>query len=87
MIGLKLFSTDIALLLEAAKLSKENVFHYIELYILPGTFEETAKIWQSYQIPYIVHAPHSVHGMNLSIASQWGKIEHFLRKLSVLQIS
>ena len=73
MLGLKLFSTDVALLPEVAKLSKENVFHYIELYIIPGTFEKTAKIWQSYQIPYVIHAPHSLHGMNLSLDSQWGE--------------
>tara|TARA_B100002003_G_scaffold220534_1_gene222920 strand:- start:81 stop:902 length:822 start_codon:yes stop_codon:yes gene_type:complete len=72
MLGLKLFSTDIELLREAVKLSEENVFHYIELYILPGTFEETAKIWQSCKVPYVIHAPHSVHGMNLSLDSQWG---------------
>ena len=73
MLGLKLFSTDFELLREAAKLSEENIFHYIELYIIPGTFEKTAKIWQSCQIPYVIHAPHSEHGINLSLDSQWGE--------------
>ena len=70
-LGLKLFSTDTELLPEATRLWQKKVFHYIELYTIPGTFEKTAGVWRNCQIPYVIHAPHSEHGVNLAVAGQW----------------
>ncbi|MGL1930803.1 MAG: sugar phosphate isomerase/epimerase [Desulfotalea sp.] len=66
-IGLKLFSSNVNLINEATKLFHENLFQYIELYILPGTLQETLNKWKDVPIPFVVHAPHSDHGMNLSL--------------------
>lgn len=65
-IGLKLWSTNTDhYLREAKKLHAEGVFDYIELYVVPGSLN-CANEWQKLNIPYIVHAPHSVHGINLA---------------------
>jgi sugar phosphate isomerase/epimerase len=65
-VGLKLWSinTD-CYLREAKRLYSEGVFDYIELYVVPGSLSN-AKEWKSFDIPYVVHAPHSVHGVNLA---------------------
>lgn len=71
-IGLKLFSTNTALLPGAIELWDDGLYQYIELYIIPGSFEKTSTTWKNCRIPYVIHAPHSEHGVNLSIADQWG---------------
>lgn len=67
-IGFKLYSTDTALIPDAAKLLKEAFFDYIELYIIPGSFENTITKWKGFECPYVIHAPHSFHGINLAKA-------------------
>ena len=42
-------------------------FDYIELYIVPGHIDLINK-WKELDIPYDIHAPHSLHNMNLSIS-------------------
>ncbi|MDR0606707.1 MAG: sugar phosphate isomerase/epimerase, partial [Bacteroidales bacterium] len=51
---------------EACRLVRENICQYIELYALPDTFDEYAQLWQTISIPYVIHAPHFMHGMNLA---------------------
>lgn len=65
-VGLKLWSinTD-CYLREAKKLFAEGVFDYIELYVVPGSLKLVNK-WKQSNIPYIVHAPHSAHNVNLA---------------------
>ena len=64
--GLKLWSSNTDhYLREAKKLYAEGVFDYIELYVVPESLNCTNE-WQKLNIPYIVHAPHSVHGINLA---------------------
>jgi len=78
-IGLKLYSTDTPLISEAMALWKKEMYGYIELYIIPGTYHNTINQWRSSGIPFIIHAPHSFHGMNLAVRSlQDSNFERFV---------
>jgi deoxyribonuclease-4 len=69
-VGLKLFSTNTDFYFEDAKrLFEQQLFDYIELYIVPGTLE-CLKKWRQSAIPFIIHAAHSVHGFNLADESK-----------------
>lgn len=70
-IGLKFHSINVALIPDALRLKKEKVFDYIELYIIPGTYEETIDAWKNLDVPYVIHAPHSFHGVNLAQKDKW----------------
>jgi sugar phosphate isomerase/epimerase len=70
-VGLKLHSTNVALIPDAITLKKEGTFDYVELYIIPGTYKETIDAWKNLDVPYIIHAPHSFHGVNLAQADKW----------------
>lgn len=72
-IGLKLWSVNTdAYLREARRLYAEKVFDYLELYVVPGTLE-TLPLWNALReemnLPFIIHAPHSFHGVNLADAA------------------
>lgn len=70
-VGLKLWSTNTETYATIAKCLYENgVFDYIELYIVPGT-SETIPVWKTLGIPIALHAPHTLHGVNLALS------EHF----------
>lgn len=64
-IGLKLYSTNTDLIGEALAL-KHEFFDYVELYVLPGSHDETVRAWREFEVPYVIHAPHSSHGVNLA---------------------
>ena len=65
-VGLKLWSVNTdSYLHEAVKLYAKKVFDYLEIYFVPGS-EATAAEWKATEIPCIVHAPHSRHGVNLA---------------------
>lgn len=65
-IGLKLWSTNTDhYLREAKRLYADGIFDYIELYMVPGSLN-TYIAWKDIYIPFIVHAPHSAHGINLA---------------------
>ena len=65
-IGLKLWSTNTDhYFKEAKRLYQENIFDYIELYVVPDTLHNLEK-WQTLNIPFTLHAPHSMHGANLA---------------------
>jgi RimJ/RimL family protein N-acetyltransferase len=66
-LGLKLFSTNTGLIPAAQKLRKEKIYDYIELYVVPGSFNSVFKAWTALDIPFIIHAPHSYSGLNMSI--------------------
>jgi deoxyribonuclease-4 len=77
-IGLKLHSTNVALIPDALILKRECLFDYIELYIIPGTYEGTIDSWKKLDVPYVIHAPHSYHGVNLAQAENWEvNLKHF----------
>ena len=64
-IGLKLYSTNTGLIPEALLL-KNKFFNFIELYIIPGSYDKTINAWKELAVPYVIHAPHSFHGVNLA---------------------
>ena len=65
-IGLKLWSTNLFYANIAAKLYEENVFDYIELSAIPNTFADTISVWKKLNLPFIIHAPHFMQGLNFS---------------------
>ncbi|MFC1595728.1 sugar phosphate isomerase/epimerase family protein [Candidatus Margulisiibacteriota bacterium] len=66
-IGLKLWSINDNYILSAQKLYQDGAFDYIELYVVPGTFNKYGQMWKDLNIPVNIHAPHFMHGMNLAI--------------------
>lgn len=72
-LGLKLWSVNTdAYLREARRLYAEGVFDYLELYVVPGSLE-TLPIWEKLRndlnLTFVIHAPHSLHGVNLADAA------------------
>ncbi len=66
-LGLKLWSVNTDnYLREAKKLYNRGIYDYIELYIVPNN-EDKLSTWKELNIPYIIHAPHFLHKMNLSL--------------------
>lgn len=69
-LGLKLWSINENYIEPAKNLFKEGVFQYIELYIVPSSYDKFISIWKNLQenekIPFIIHAPHFGHDMNLA---------------------
>lgn len=64
--GLKLWSINTDYYLEEAKrLYLQGYFDYIELYVVPNTLDTLAK-WKMLDIPFILHAPHFMHEVNLA---------------------
>jgi deoxyribonuclease IV len=68
-IGLKLWSTDSGFISEASNLYEQGVFDYIELYVVPGTYDSTFEKWASFEGKFIIHCPHGGHGFNLADSS------------------
>ncbi len=64
--GLKLYSINRNYIEPAVKLYESEVYHYIELYIVPGSFDEFNSAWKDIPIPFVIHGPHYKDGMNLA---------------------
>lgn len=64
--GLKLWSTNKNYYKEAVRLYEKNFYSYIELYVVPNSFSEYINLWQQITIPFVVHAPHYMAGLNFS---------------------
>ena len=65
-IGLKLWSINTDFYYEEAKkLYNQGYFDYIELYVVPDTLNTLEK-WKELDIPFILHAPHFMHNVNLA---------------------
>lgn len=65
-IGLKLWSCNIDYYYdEAIRLYNQNVYDYIELYVVPDTVDTLQK-WKKLNIPFIIHNAHFAHGFNLA---------------------
>ena len=67
---LKLYSTDVALIPEAGKLFQDGLFSYVELYIMPASYQDTIDTWKGLDCPFVIHAPHSLHNVNLAQAEK-----------------
>ena len=65
-LGLKLWSNNRNYYEEAKRLVKDGFCDYIELYTFPDTLDEFGPLWKLIDVPYIVHATHFMHGMNLA---------------------
>jgi len=65
-LGLKLFSINENYVKEAVKLFEQKVYDFIELYVVPDSFESCINLWKPLNIPFIIHAPHFRNGVNLA---------------------
>lgn len=67
--GLKLWSTNRNYLRAARSLWEKKLFSFIELFIQPGSFDACAGMWRGLSVPFVVHAPHYMQGLNFSVRS------------------
>jgi len=68
-IGLKLWSTNTSKISDAIKLYKSGFYQYIELYSVPNSYISTISKWINCKVPFVIHAPHFMSGMDLSNSS------------------
>ena len=64
--GLKLWSINKNYAREAESLYKKMGFQFIELFVVPGSYEKHIKLWKAMDIPYVLHASTYPNGLNLS---------------------
>jgi sugar phosphate isomerase/epimerase len=65
-LGLKLWSTNECYIEEVKRLFADKICDYVEVYIVPDTLDQFGNLWRSLEVPFVIHAPHWIHGMNLS---------------------
>jgi sugar phosphate isomerase/epimerase len=64
-LGLKIWSTNRGYVNDAIKFFDAGLYHYIELFAVPDSFEHTINIWKPLRkIPFVIHAAHSSVGFN-----------------------
>lgn len=66
-LGLKLWSSNGGYIKPAMDLYDNGVFDYVELYIVPGTWQSSLHQWKQAKFPFFLHAPHSYGGLNFSL--------------------
>ena len=66
-IGLKLGTKNTNYTNDIISFYKNGYFQFLELFTIPGSFDDTIKYWQQFDFPIVIHAPHSFAGMNLSL--------------------
>jgi endonuclease IV len=67
-IGLKIGTKDKRFTQDIKLFYDSDYFQYIELFVVPESFNDTINYWKQFDVPFIIHAPHSMAGMNLSLA-------------------
>jgi len=67
--GIKLWSTNYEWFSEAVERYKNKEFDFIELYVVPGSFDEE-KLRILKEIPVNIHAPHFKHNFNLMLDNE-----------------
>lgn len=78
--GLKLWSNNLTYFDEAASLYNDKVYDFIELYIVPSTYDATIAKWKTQKAPFVIHATHShLHGVNLAIPEKEKENARLLR--------
>jgi endonuclease IV len=65
--GIKLGSKNLSYTKDIFSLYEQDYFQYIELFAVPESHNSTIEYWKQFNIPFIIHAPHSMAGMNLSL--------------------
>lgn len=86
-IGLKLHSSNTSLIAAALNLKKKGLFDYIELYTVPGSYEETIDAWKHLSIPFIIHAPHAYSGLNFSLPELKGRNEILINEVEHFRVA
>ncbi|MFQ5685291.1 MAG: sugar phosphate isomerase/epimerase family protein [Candidatus Scalindua sp.] len=66
-LGLKLWSTNTFYIKPALELYRQGAFDYVELYVDPGSGKDCQSQWTGKEFPFVLHAPHSYSGLNLSL--------------------
>jgi sugar phosphate isomerase/epimerase len=78
--GLKLWSTNERYVGEAVRLHKEGLVDFIELFTVPGSYEKYAGVWAGLSIPYVIHGPHTMAGLNLARREGWDEARPLARE-------
>jgi len=86
-IGLKLHSTNIALIPDTLRLKKEKFFDYIELFVVPGSKKNSLEQWKEKNFSYILHAPHSYSGLNLSLRNCESKNRLLIEEVEAFRVA
>jgi deoxyribonuclease-4 len=68
--GLKIWSINKQYVDEAWKLYDDGLYHYIELFSVPGSFDASIQFWKQLPIPFVIHAPHYSVGLNFAKSEQ-----------------
>lgn len=74
-VGLKLWSVNEKYLKPAVDLFNAGIYDYIELYAVPSSYDAFYSKWLALQesgIPFLIHAPHFAHGLNLALKDKAG---------------
>jgi deoxyribonuclease IV len=65
-LGLKLWSTNHNYQELAGNLYRQGQCDYIELFAVPGSYDQYAASWRALKIPFVIHAPHFLSGLNFA---------------------
>lgn len=68
-LGLKLWSVNDNYIESAVSLYAQGIYDFIELFVVPGSASYIEK-WQVLNIPFVLHAPHSLAGFNPAVADR-----------------
>jgi deoxyribonuclease IV len=85
-LGLKIWSTNLAYLEPAQALFNLDVFQYIELFVVPGSIN-TVNVWRNVRIPFILHAPHSYSGFNLSLSERFHDNAILMKEVEMFRLA
>lgn len=80
-IGLKLWSTNEQYISPAQELFRKKIFDYIELFTEPDSFNRNGAQWKDIGIPFVLHAPHSMQGLNFSLPGNQSKNKAYCREV------
>ena len=65
-LGLKVGSINTQYTEEILEYYDKGIFQYIELFIPVGSYQSTIAYWKQFHIPFGIHAPHTLAGLNLA---------------------
>ena len=90
-IGLKVGSINTQYTEEILEYYDEGVFQYIELFVPISSYKDTIKYWRQFHIPFGIHAPHTLAGLNLANPAEYegnkAKIEETIKFADSLNAS
>lgn len=91
--GIKLWTTDTYLFSKAKELFNKGYIEFVEIYIVPGTFDISIKKIKNLDMPIILHMPHSRHNFNpgdrsllVSNINIFNEVKKFAKELGQPQI-